>query len=87
MATNFILETDAEITAYFNEWLEEINSQIREKQPKKSIDNFPEIQDAFTAMQKAWVASFTNPEIVDRMHARDAAIQMLGIIIQRNLLR
>lgn len=85
MTTNFILETDQEIKAYFDEWLEEINGQIKEKQPKKSIDNYPDIQDAFKAMQTAWVASFANPEIVDRMHARDAAIQMLGIIIQRSL--
>lgn len=85
MATNFILETDTEIQAYFSEWLEEINGQIREKQPKKTIEAYPEIQDAFTAMQKAWVASFSNPAIVDRMHARDAAIQMLGVVIQRNL--
>lgn len=85
MATNFVLETDNEINAYFAEWLEEINGQIREKQPKKSIDNYPEIQDAFKAMQSAWMDSFSNPEIVDRMHARDAAIQMLGTIIQRNL--
>jgi hypothetical protein len=85
MATNFILETDTEIQAYFAEWLEEINGQIREKQPKKSIEHYPEIQDAFTAMQKAWAESFTNPAIVDRMHARDAAIQTLGSVIQRNL--
>jgi hypothetical protein len=85
MATNFVLDTDTEIQAYFAEWLEEINGQIREKQPKKTIDSYPEIQDAFAAMQKAWVASFANPAIVDRMHARDAAIQTLGVIIQRNL--
>jgi hypothetical protein len=82
---NFILKNDAEVNAYFKEWLDDINSQIMARKPGQAIENYPEIKTVFEEMQAAWSASFKENTISERMRHRDAAIQKLGKTIERNL--
>ncbi len=82
---NFVLKSDNDVSAYFNEWLDDINSQIAERKPGQTIENFPEIKTVFQEMQDAWTASFKDGGIFDRLRRRDDAIQKLGKTIERNL--
>jgi len=82
---NFILKSDNEVNAYFKEWLDDINGQIAAKKPGQSIENYPEIKNVFAEMQAAWIASFKDSGIFERLRRRDDAIQKLGKTIQKNL--
>jgi hypothetical protein len=82
---SFILKTDKDVEDYFREWLDDINSQIKARNPAHTIENYPEIEKAFKMLKDAWLASFKEMEIMGRMRLRGAALVTLDKTLQRNL--
>ena len=83
----FGLGNHAQVKAYFEEWLKNINEEIRKSHPNESIKDYPSIEKAFKKMKTAWKSSFQDQANFKKMEKRDRAIAEIGRSIAASLQR
>lgn len=71
---------------YLDEWRNNINEFIFQQNADQSIENYPDIVQAFNAMEKAWLDCFKDPSNINKITNRDEAIVALGEILKTNIL-
>jgi hypothetical protein len=80
-----LLKTSQDVDNYLNEWKDNINGYIALKDASRSLEDYPEVKEAFEKMTVAWKASFEDKEKIEKINKRDKAILEVEISIGKYL--